>query len=95
MGRALAVVRAVPGLAGIMSDAAIAVTAIIVSGVQVTAVVGAGAWLIHHKRILFAATPKPPAQDAAKTRKRGTPEQPQADERPISILGGESRGEVA
>ena len=42
-----------------MSVGAIAVTAIIVSGVQVTAVIGAGAWLIYAKRILFAATPKP------------------------------------
>ena len=42
-----------------MSAAAVAVTAIVVSGVQVTAIVGAGAWLIHSKRILFAATPKP------------------------------------
>lgn len=45
-----------------MSPGAIAITAIIVSGVQVTGIVGAGAWLIHHKRILFAATPKPSAQ---------------------------------
>jgi hypothetical protein len=48
-----------------MSPGAIAVTAIIVSGVQVTAIVGAGAWLIHHKRILFAATPKPQARQQA------------------------------
>jgi hypothetical protein len=50
-----------------VSAGAIAVTAIIVSGVQVTAIVGAGAWLIHHKRILFAATPKPQAQQQDKS----------------------------
>ena len=42
-----------------MSTGAIAVTAIVVSGFQVTCVVGAGAWLVYTKRILFAATPKP------------------------------------
>jgi len=42
-----------------LSTAAIAVTAIVVSGVQVTAFIAAAAWLIYMKRILFAATPKP------------------------------------
>ena len=49
-----------------MSTGAIAMTAVLVSGVQVAAIVGVGGWLIYTKRILFAATPKPqPLQQAA------------------------------
>jgi hypothetical protein len=42
-----------------VSPGAIAVTAIIVSGTQVTAIIIAGAWLVHGRRILLAASPKP------------------------------------
>ena len=45
-----------------MSPGAIAVTAIIVSGAEGLALIGAAAWLVYHKRIMFAATPKPQAQ---------------------------------
>jgi len=51
-----------------MSPGAIAVTAILVSGTEGLALIGAGAWLIHHKRILFAATPKPQASQASNSR---------------------------
>ena len=44
-----------------MSPGAIAVTAIIVSGAEVSALIVAGAVLIYTKRIMFAATPKPQA----------------------------------
>ena len=44
-----------------MSAGGIAALAIIISGFQVTCVVGAGAWLIYAKRITFAATPRPQA----------------------------------
>ena len=43
-----------------MSPGAIAVTAILVSGAEVGGLVAAGTWLIYTKRIMLAATPKPP-----------------------------------
>lgn len=45
-----------------MSTGAIAMTAILVSGAEGLALIGAGTWLVHHKRILLAATPKALAQ---------------------------------
>ena len=42
-----------------MSPGAIAVTAIIVSGAEVSSLIVAGAVLVYTKRIMFAATPKP------------------------------------
>jgi hypothetical protein len=50
-----------------MSNGAVAITAIIVSGTQGTVFIAAGAWLIHARRIVFAATPKPPVQQAGQT----------------------------
>lgn len=43
-----------------MSTGAIAMTAIVVSGTEVLAAVAAWAWLVHSRRIVFAATPKAP-----------------------------------
>lgn len=45
-----------------MSTGAIAMTAILTGGTEVLAVVAAGAWLVHSRRIVFAATPKAPVQ---------------------------------
>ena len=67
-----------------MSPGAIAVTAILVSGAEVGSLITAGAWLIYTKRIMLAATPKPPGPPAGETnrkRKAGadTPEVPAAE----------------
>lgn len=48
-----------------MSIGAIAFTAIVVSGAEGLALILAFAWLVHHKRIMLAATPKPPQQAPA------------------------------
>jgi hypothetical protein len=49
-----------------VSTGAIAMTAILVSGTEGLALIAAGTWLVHHKRILLAATPKPQAQQQDK-----------------------------
>ena len=56
-----------------MSPGAIAMTAIVVSGAQMGAVVAVGGWLIYTKRILFAATPKPQAPQQAAQDKPADP----------------------
>ena len=55
-----------------MSTGAIAFTAILVSGAEGLALIAAGTWLVHHKRILLAASPKPQAQQQDK----GTQDKP-------------------
>lgn len=45
-----------------MSTGAIAMTAILTGGTEVLAVISAGAWLVHSRRIVFGATPKAPVQ---------------------------------
>ena len=47
-----------------MSPGGIAVLAIIISGTEVLTLIAAGAWLVYTKRIMLAATPKPPAGTA-------------------------------
>lgn len=59
-----------------MSAGAIAVTAIVVCGSEGLALIAAATWLIHHKRILFAATPKPQAQQQG------------AAQQPVPVIGG-------
>lgn len=48
-----------------MSAGAIAVTAIVVSGVQMTGIVAVAGWLIYKQRVLLAASPKPQRQQDA------------------------------
>lgn len=48
-----------------MSPGVIALAAILVSGTEGLALIGAATWLVHRQRILLAASPKPqaPKQD--------------------------------
>ena len=49
-----------------MSPGGIAFTALLILGAHDTAILGVVAWLMHHRRIVLAATPKPQAQQRPK-----------------------------
>ena len=49
-----------------MNSGTIGETAVIASSVVYLALIGTAGWLIHARRIVFAATPKAPARQAGK-----------------------------